>query len=368
MEDSLARLGHSAVFTRPGSPMEYWQQEVPDPPPGGMLIRMEMAGVCGTDAHRISGHLTHSGMPVTFGHEGIGKVELLGDGVSCDIAGKTIRVGDRVYWNPITSCHRCYSCNIAQDVTVCPHSAWPASALTPNSAAYQEYATLTSACEVYRIPDGVPPEAIIAFGCAMPTAIEGFRRMGGISAGAVVVIQGSGPVGLASTMLAHLSPAIHVIVIGAPDERLRAAERIGATKTVSVETSSPDERATMIRELSDGHGADVVIEATGVLSAFDEGVRLLARNGSYLILGLFSGTGTVNLDPFRLNNLNLRLIGSFGVQPEARLRTIELAQRYHAQLDLPGLITRRFHLKDTEAAIKSVGNGEAIKAIVTPAL
>jgi len=361
----LARLGHGAVFTRPGSPMEYWQQEVPDPPPGGMLIRMEMAGVCGTDAHRLSGDITFTGTPVIFGHEGIGRVEVLGDGATCDIAGETLRAGDLVYWNPITSCHRCYSCTIAQDVTVCPHAAWPASALTPNAAAFQEYATLTSATEVYRIPDGVPPEAIIAFGCAMPTAIEGFRRLGGIGAGDIVVIQGSGPVGLASAMLAGLSPALHVIVIGAPDHRLRAAERIGATAAVSIESTCPQERAAMVRELSGGRGADVVIEATGVLSAFDEGMPLLALNGRYLILGLFSGAGTVNLDPFRLNNLNLHLIGSFGIRPEARLRTIQLAQRYHAQLDLPGLITRRFHLRDTEAAIKSVGNGDAIKAIVT---
>lgn len=362
----MARLGHCAVFMRPGRPMEYWHQDVPDPPPGGMLIRMEMAGVCGTDAHRLSGDLTYTGTPVIFGHEGIGRVEVLGDGVTCDISGETLRPEDLVYWNPITACHRCYSCTIAQDVTVCPHTAWPASALTPNAAAFQEFATLTTATEVYRIPDGVPPEAVIAFGCAMPTAIEGFGRLGGIGAGDIVVIQGSGPVGLASTMLAGLSPALHVIVIGAPDHRLRAAERIGATTAISIESTSPDERTAMIRELSGGRGADVVIEAAGVLPAFNEGIRLLARNGRYLILGLFSGAGTVELDPFRLNNLNLRLIGSFGVQPEARLRTIQLAQRYHAQLDLPGLVTQRFHLRDTESAIKSAGSGDAIKAIVTP--
>jgi threonine dehydrogenase-like Zn-dependent dehydrogenase len=362
----MTRLGHSAVFTAPGKPLEYWHMEVPDPPSGGLLIRMEMAGVCGTDAHRLAGHLPHPGRPVVFGHEGVGRVEVLGSGVTTDLAGEALRAGDLVYWNPITSCHRCYSCNIVQDVTVCPHAFWPAWAQTPNAAAFQEYATLTSETEVFRVPEGVPPEAVVAFGCAMPTAIEGIQRLGGIETGAVVVIQGSGPVGLASTLLAGLSAARHVVVVGAPDNRLRAAERLGATVTMSIESTIVEQRAEIIRDLSDGRGADIVIEAAGALPAFDEGISLLARNGRYLILGLFSGSGTVNLNPFRLNNLNLRIIGSFGVQPQARRRMIQLVQRYHEELDLPALITHRFPLENTAEAIASVGNGSAIKAVVTP--
>jgi 5-exo-hydroxycamphor dehydrogenase len=335
------------VFVEPGSPLECWESEVPDPDPDGLLLRTKIAGVCGTDAHRLDGDLPLMGYPINFGHEGIGAIEVLGARVTTDWAGAPVHVGDLVYWTG--------------------GRPWPPPANIPNSAAYQDFASLSSASVFYRIPDDTPSESVIAFGCAMPTALGGQTRLGGIRPGQSVLVQGSGPVGLASVFLSSLSPARHIIVIGAPDNRLEAARTLGATHTIPLEGTTPGERADLVRSMTEGRGADVIIEAAGRKAAFDEGIDLLAENGRYLILGLYSGHGKVELDPFRLNNNSQSIIGSLGgTHHSDNLAVIRLAQRFGNRLGFADLITHRFPLAKTEQAIATMRSGEAIKAVVLP--
>ena len=346
------------VFIGAHRPLECWDGEVADPEPGGLVVRTTIAGVCGTDAHRLDGDLPDPGRPVTFGHEGVGVIEALGAGVTTDRAGVPVRPGDVVYWTPSSD-----------RPGVASAMGWPPSAAVPNPAAYQDYATLPPSNVFYRIPDDTAPESVIAFGCAMPTALGGIARLGGIGPGQTVVVQGCGPVGLASTLLASLSAARQVIVIGAPDSRRRAAEVFGASMTIPLESTTVAERKAMVWGLTDGRGAEVVIEAAGRMPAFDEGMDLLADSGRYLVLGLYSGHGTVALDPIRLNNRSLAIIGSMGPTQLSDYRTtIHLAQRHGTRLSFADLITHRFPLSRTEDAIATARTGEAIKAIVLPGL
>lgn len=344
------------VFVGPSLPLECRHDEVADPEPGAVLVRTTIAGVCGTDAHRLDGDLPDPGQPVTFGHEGIGVIEALGEGVTADRDGTPVRRGDPVYWTPS-----------GDRPGVTSSVGWPPPAEVANPAAFQDFATLPPGNVFYRIPDDTDPEAVIAFGCAMPTALGGIDRLGGIAPGQTVVVQGCGPVGLASTLLAALSAARQVIVIGAPDARLRAAEVLGASTTIPLESTTSEERTQVIRELTEGRGAEVVIEAAGRLAAFDEGMRLLADSGRYLVLGLYSGHGTVELDPIRLNNRSLAIIGSMGpTKLSDYLTTIHLARRHGERLRFADLVTHRFELERTEEAIATARTGQAIKAVVVP--
>jgi threonine dehydrogenase-like Zn-dependent dehydrogenase len=301
---------------------------VPTPGPGSVVVRTTIAGVCGTDAHRLDGDLPDPGRPVTFGHEGIGAVEELGAGVSTDSAGIPLAVGDTVYWSPSS-----------REPGVPSELGWPPSASIPTPAAYQDFATLPPTNLWYRVDPDTDPLAVIAFGCAMPT------------------------------VLAALSPARQVIVIGAPDVRLAAAERLGASTTIALERTSAEERLAMVQELTDGRGADVVIEATGRMEAFPEGMSLLAPGGRYVVLGIYSGQGTVAFDPVRLNNHSMSIIGSMGATRTSDYRTtIQLAHRHGERLGFADLVTHRFPLSQLEAAIDVARRGEAIKAVVLPGL
>jgi threonine dehydrogenase-like Zn-dependent dehydrogenase len=140
------------------------------------------------------------------------------------------------------------------------------------STCYSEFSLLPDGVPFYRILDDTPSEALIGFGCAMPTMLQGLERIGGIAVSQTVVIQGCGPVGLAATLLARISGAREIIVLGAPTRRLEMARRYGATATVDLdEVKSSDERIARIRDLTEGRGAEVVIEAAGALPAFGEG-------------------------------------------------------------------------------------------------
>jgi 5-exo-hydroxycamphor dehydrogenase len=219
----------------------------------------------------------------------------------------------------------------------------------------------------YRIPEDTPAEAVIAFGCAMPTMLQGIARLGGIAVNQTVVVQGCGPVGLAATLLARLSGARQVIVIGAPERRLAMARRLGATVTLNLETlKTADERVPRVRDLTEGRGAEVVIEAAGVVAAFAEGLKVVAKNGRYLIVGLWSAPGTVPVEPRYLNNTNLRIIGTALFQSPHVYGAIQVAQRHHREFPLAEAVTHRFPLGESQRALEAVARMETVKAVITP--
>jgi threonine dehydrogenase-like Zn-dependent dehydrogenase len=104
-----------------------------------------------------------------------------------------------------------------------------------------------------------------------------------------------------------------------------------------------------------------------VLGAFNEGMAMLAKNATYVIQGLYAGSGTVSLDPFRLNNRSQRIIGSLGGNPEDILGAVTLAARLHASHGLSDLVTHRFSLRDLGRAIQSMRHESTIKPVVEPA-
>jgi threonine dehydrogenase-like Zn-dependent dehydrogenase len=361
------RTNVAAVFTGPGRPLEYWSGDCAAPPEGGMTIQVEMAGVCGSDVHRLDGDQPYPGYPVTFGHEGIGTVAELGAGCDRDWAGTPLRADDRVFWQPTGGCLHCRQCLVGNSA-LCermPPNVKIRAGL-PSAAAFQRFAVLSPRIAAFRIPEDTPSAAVLALGCALPTALGGFARLGAVEPWHTVVIQGCGPVGLAAAMLAGLTPARQVIVIGAGRGRLEVAQRLGATATIDLDAQLPGDRNEKVLELTGGAGADVVIEAAGQIAAFQEGLDMLAVEGRFLLLGLFSGSATVPFNPVLINNRNQRIIGSLSAQPSARQSTIFLAQRYHDKLPLEGLVTARFPLEELEAAIDTVRKAKTVKTVVEP--
>lgn len=360
------RLARSLVFDRPGVPLKVVPLSIPDPRAGEVVLRVEMAGVCGTDHHRLVGDLAPLGHPVCFGHEGIGIVDELGEGVLTDRAGAAMHRGDRVYWSPPAPCGKCVTCTIDLHPALCERIEWPARATRANAAAFQEFALVSARSPLFRVPNGVSAEAVIAFGCAMPTAIGGFERLGPVTG--TVVVQGVGPVGLAAVVLAAEAGAEQVIAIGDGSARLQTARRLGATETMSLGQTTAVDRRERVRELTDGRGAQIVVEAAGHISAFSEGVGMLRLNGRYLIMGLYSGSASASVDPVEINNRNLRLIGTLGAPDSAYARTVELAASVGERLAFAELVTHRFPLERAEEAIRTSHDSTAIKTVILPGM
>ncbi|AFR46885.1 zinc-binding dehydrogenase [Gordonia sp. KTR9] len=368
------RRARSIVFRGQQAGLDCVERDVPPPGSAELVVQVTHAGVCGSDGHHLTGEVAATGTDrgytaisaYHFGHEGIGTIVELGSGVSADRAGAPLSVGDRVFWSPPTPCGVCESCTADWPTALCANLDWPQGVGRPSSASYQDFATISTRAAYFRIPDSAASDAVIAFGCAMPTALGGLRRLGGVSAGATVVIQGNGPVGLAATMLFGLGPASRIVVIGEPGERMTAAENLGATHTVSLPDTDETQRLQYVRDLTAGRGADVVVEAAGHVSAFDEAVPMLGLRGRLLVLGLFSGGSTVPFNPVLVNNREISIIGSLGCPIDDYGRSVELADRHGDALGLHNLVTHRFPLEQVTEAITAATSGVAVKAVVNP--
>ncbi|GAB7356580.1 hypothetical protein MBLNU459_g7313t1 [Dothideomycetes sp. NU459] len=359
------RYGKVAVFSRPGDPLKIVEEEVQKPSPDEILVRVSIAGICGSDVHRLKGDVPFGVEAVCFGHEAVGVIESLGANVSTDRAGTPLAEGDTLYWMPLAPCGECPECEDSSPL-LCKSLNWPPPAGKPNGAGFRQYATIDRKSVYIRVPPSVAPEHVVAFGCALPTALTGFKRLGAIGPQADVVIQGSGPVGLACTLLASLAGARSVIVIGDPPHRLEVASSLGATHTVSVADTTAEMRTEQVRLLTAGRGASIVVEAAGTAAAFPQGLSLLGMNGKYLILGLYSGEATCAINPVRINNLNLQILGSLGIDVDSFRATVDIASEHGDRLRFAERITHRCSLDDLEETIGLVGQGVPIKAVVIP--
>ena len=336
------------------------------PAAGELVARVEMAGVCGTDVHFWTGHTEHPA-PMVLGHEGVGVIEELGAGARTDYASRPVSIGDRIVWAPERPCHRCYSCVVRGDTSVCESPEAYCSPGEGNWATYADYALLPSDMAFFRAAARTPPAALAAFGCALPTVLQAFERAGGVSPGANVVVQGSGPVGLAATFLARIAGADRVLVIGRPAHRLSAAAKLGADQVIDItDIKAESDRRAIVLEATGGRGADLVVEATGVLGAMEEGVGLLAPSGRYLVIGLWGTPGEVSVAPRVINNQNHSVIGSSLCQARHYYQAVRLVERHHPVLPLADMVSHRFPLEDAAAALAASRAEETIKAVIVP--
>src|SRR5438046_3773668 len=251
----------AAVLEKFGAPLR--MQDLPLPSrlePGAALVRTEMAGICGTDVHLWKGELP-IGLPVILGHETVGRIEQLGDGLERDWTGQPLSVGDRVTWNSSISCGHCYYCAEKRQPTRCPHRRaygighrcdQPPHFL----GGYAEFHYLRPGTTIFKLPDDLPTESMIGAGCALITAIHGVERTR-LEWQDTVVVQGAGPVGIAALAVANSAGESRVIVIGGPKHRLEMAKRFGADEVIDLdENKTAEARIRIVREVTRGYGAD----------------------------------------------------------------------------------------------------------------
>jgi threonine dehydrogenase-like Zn-dependent dehydrogenase len=347
--------------------VETWDVQVVDPGPGEVLVSAVVGGVCGSDVHIKTGDAGVMPFPIILGHEGVGRIERLGEGVTADFASVPVKEGDLVCWSPIALCGRCHSCTILEQ-TPCENSQFFEHAERPNWASYSDYAWLPRDLAFFRLPDGARPDAVAALGCALPTALRGFEQGGPIRADETVVVQGAGPVGLAAVLVAAISGAREVIVIDQVAERLDVAMKLGATAALSLSQLTAEQRREHVYDRVGPNGPDVVVEAAGALPAFPEGVDLTGNHGRYIVLGLWGQLGTSTIAPRELTIKNMKIKGATFPKPKHYYGAMQLAARLQDRYPLADLVTHRYAVSDADDALQAVEAGIPIKAVIDPNL
>lgn len=358
----------AVIMPGPDRPLEL--TTIPDPAvePGGVLLEVTASEVCGTDVHLWHGQLAGVPYPIIPGHVSVGRI-LEAPGLTHDALGRPIAPGDLVtFYDVHGTCGRCHACTVARTPNRCPSRrvyGITMSAADGPTGGWAERLYLKPGTQVLRIAEPLTADEVIAGGCGMFTGFAAVERSG-LAAGASVVVQGAGAVGLLAAAFARLRGADFVAVIGDPPARLLLAGALGGDLALSLAATSPAERLAAIHERTGGRGADVVIEASGNPRAVPEGLELLRDGGTYVIAGHYTDAGTVPLNPHVINRKHAAVLGSWGTAFHHVAGALDLLARHRETLRLERLIGARYGLERAAEALGDVADLRVTKAIIVP--
>ncbi|GIS60032.1 MAG: hypothetical protein CM1200mP2_22570 [Planctomycetaceae bacterium] len=271
----MSETGLVAAFTGVRRPFALMEFPVPEAEPGAAVVRITLANVCGSDLHIWRGTYDVSRgnsepFCLSIGHEMTGVVHELGDGFTADSAGEPLAVGDRVVFQYFVGCGECRSCR--RDTTPrCPEGLkyrFPPDQYPHFTAAYGQYYYLRPGQAVFKVPDNVPDELAGPANCALAQVIDGLER-GGAGPEDRLVIQGAGGLGLNAIAVARERGVGQVIVVDGIPSRLELALAFGADHVIDLnEFPSAEDRIRRVFELTEGDGADLVMELVGSPRSF----------------------------------------------------------------------------------------------------
>jgi len=359
----------AGVLPGGGAPVELISLEVPEPEPGGAVLRVLYSEVCGTDVHLRDGRLDGVPYPIVPGHVTVGYLESIRDDVR-DVRGREVREGDLVTFLDVHgSCNACWYCLVARASTRCPSRRVYGITMGLDrgpAGGWAERMVLRSGTRLIPL-EGADPERFMAGGCGVPTALHVIERAA-IRPGDTVLVLGSGPVGLSATALARHGGAGRVLVVGGPTRRLEVARRMGADAVADVGELDEAERWEWVRENTEGRGADVTMEAAGDPAAVRQALRFTRDAGRVVIAGQYTDRGDVSLNPHRdINRKHLEIRGCWGSDYSHFHRAVQLAADPRRGAPWSEIPLTRFGLDRLNDALAAVESGEVVKALVDPA-
>lgn len=360
-------LVRAAVMPGPGEPIRIDELEAPEIEKGGALLRTTFSEVCGTDVHLADGRLAGVPYPIIPGHVSVGVLEAI-HGTLLDVDGKPFAEGDEVAFLDVHgSCGACFHCAVAKASTRCPQRKVYGITFGVADGLHGGWAdkiVLRPGTKVLRLPRDLDAETYIGGGCGLNTALAAMDRAE-VRLGDVVTILGAGPVGQSITAFATLAGAGERMVIGAPDDRLEFAKRMGASATHGL--GDPEARIQWVRDRTNGRGADIVIEAAGDPRAVVEALEMVRDGGRVVVSGQYTDHGDVSINPHRLiNQKHVEIRGSWGSDFSHFFRSIDVMSRHHDRFPWRDMITRCYPLKEAAAALEAVRRREVVKAAIAP--
>ncbi|WP_026212534.1 zinc-dependent alcohol dehydrogenase family protein [Longispora albida] len=335
------------VYGGPGN--RAWT-EVPDPvisDPGDVIIRVDAVTICGTDLHILGGDVPEVAPGRVLGHEAVGTVAALGSGVS------TLRAGDRVLASCISACGTCQYCRQGSYGQCLGGGGWVLGHTIDGVQA--EYARIPFAdLSTHKLPAALPDETAVLLADILPTSYEVGVLNGHVRPGDTVVIIGAGPIGLAAVATAKLYSPSRIIVVDKAASRLDAAKLSGADEAVT-----PDrDLAGLVRSMTGGLGADVVMEAVGTPATFELCTTLVRPGGHIANIGVHGKPATLHLEDLWIRNITITtgLVDTYSTPALLRMLTA-------GQLDLSHMVTHRYDLSEFETAYDTFADPAATGAL-----
>ena len=336
----------AVVYDRPGC-FDVCEISDPDPGPGEVVLRVVVAGVCGTDGHLHEGEFSPT-YPLTPGHEFVGEVVTVGPGVASSV------IGRRQVVDNTASCGRCDQCRRARPA-YCQHLL----AQGVNApGGFAEY-VVAAADRCFDVHDLDPETAVFAEPVAC--AVHGLDVLA-LSPGASVLQFGAGPTGLILAQLLARSGAGELTVAAPTRAKLDLARSGGADRTVQLDRDHPAAGAEALREIAPD-GFDVVIDATGAPAVLAQTLPLTRTGGTVFVYGMTPESAVWPVSPYDIFRRELTIRGSFAQQFSFD-RALGALRSGH--VDVSGLVSRRFCLDDYDQALASLSDSTVVKTVLLP--
>ncbi len=331
------------------APREFAVRDVPTPEPtaGEVRIKINQVGVCGTDLHIHEGEF-QARFPLIPGHELVGVIDALGDGVD------RFAVGEQVTVNPNIYCGHCEYC-LSGRLILCTDLKGMGSNFP---GFFAEYVTVPE--NLTFSVEGLDPDVAV-FSEPAACAMHGLERLE-IRPGSSALVIGAGPTGLLLAQLIASGGATSVTVAAPRQYKLDTAIKLGVDQVVLIDRAGQDANIETLRAASPGgDGYDVVVEATGSADVGSICVSLTRNGGTVLIYGVTKGEDLVRFHPFDVFRREITIKGSFA---EVTSFAAAIAALRSGRVRTDGIITHRFHLDDYAAALEAVASRRGHKVVI----
>ncbi|WP_242343281.1 zinc-binding dehydrogenase [Anaeromyxobacter terrae] len=330
----------------PKKPLQLEEIATPTPGPGDVLVRVTAAGVCHTELHFLSGLLDLGVAPLTLGHEIVGRIERVGEGVG------PARVGERVIVYYYSGCGRCLHC-LRGDENLC--DALRAEHGFVTDGGFAEYVRVPARNAV-PLPGGISDADAAPIGCGVTTAVHA-ASLARVGLGDWVVVYGVGAVGFGLVQVARLRGA-RVIAVGRTPQKLEAARALGADATVR---AGAEDVAARVREITGGRGADVVFELVATRETMAASARSLAKRGRLVFVGY--SEDTFEIHPIQLVVGEQSVLGSVGNTLAELQEAVELV----AQGRVRTMVDRVLPLERFQEGVDALSGGSLLgRAVLKP--
>ena len=380
---SRASAVRAAVMKAPGL-VEVEEFSRPDVEPGAVLMQVVYSGICGTDKHTFRGetiqyagtpHERQLEYPLICGHENVGiVVETGGDVLATD--GTPLRAGDRIVPGANVACGECWFCREGFPYYACERLEDYGNSL--NAArpphlfgGWAELMYLLPRTPLFRVPDELPSEvAVLTEVMAVTHGLDDATHLPSphtFRPGSSVAVIGVGPLGICHVIKARFLECGGLIAVDLLPSRLRVAETFGATLTIDGSTTARDDRIEAVRTQTDGRGADVVVDCSGVAETFTEALAIVRWGGTVIEAGAFVDLGPVPVNPNRdLCTRNVCVLGVGGETATSYVPAMKAMAAHLDKLPLCDVVTHRLPLERAGEAIELSQSDSAMKVVIAP--
>lgn len=357
--------GKAAIWWEAHKPLEIREYPVPDVKPDGILVKLSLANICGSDIHFVEGRgpRLKGGIPQILGHEMMGTILKRGSEVATDSLGQPLQEGDRLVFSYYSPCGQCWACYTGVPGCTNRYRRWigvPADNPPHFNGAFAEYYYLHPGHWRFKVPPELPDHVVSPVNCALSQMIYTLHKVG-VMLGDTVVIQGAGGLGLYGAAVAKEMGAGKVISLDKRDHRLELAKTFGADVTINVEKVPRERRLETIQDLTGGVGADLVVEVCGSPAAVDEGLRMARVGGRYALIGNINLDMPDQVDPGNAVRFS-KTITAISVYAQWVIpRALDLLVRCKDKYPFHQVISHTFPLEEINKAFDFARTGQPIR-------